>query len=122
MVYKEIKPFLFLPSSRFASAKRYVFLSPKLYPPSQGISISFYPSVYCLFWNIYLQSIPTSVNVCIFLSPRLFLHSVMFTSFYHFKINLDHIVFPSRSFVSNLFISILYIHIFNNFINTLLCT
>ena len=98
-VQKKMEPFLSLPSSRFASPKRYVSLSPKLYPPCQGISISFYPSVYLLFWNSYLQSIPTFSNICIFLSPRLFLHPVKSISFYHCEKNLDHIVFPFRSFV-----------------------
>ena len=65
---------------------------PKLYSPCQGISIYFYPSVYLLFWNIYLQSIPTSSNICIFLSPHLFLHPVKFISFYQCKKNLDHIL------------------------------
>ena len=57
------------------------------------------------------KSIPTSDNICIFLSSRLFLQPVKFIFFYHCKKNLDHIVFPSRSFISNLLIFIPLTHI-----------
>ena len=66
----------------------------------------------------YLRSIATFGNIYIYLSSRLFLHTVIFLSFYHCKKKLDHIVFPSRSFVSNLlfFIPLTYIQQFLKYI------
>ena len=90
-------------------SKQYLSLSIPQFISCCGISIS-----------SYLQSIPMSVNICILLSPRLFLHPLKLIFFYHCKQNSDHTIFPSRSFVSNLLIFIPLTYIFNNFINTLL--
>ena len=89
---------------------RHVFLSPKLYPPFQRISLSIPHFISCSGISISscLQSILNSGDVCIFLSPRLFLHPVIFISFYYIYVyhckKTDHIVFPFRSSVSNLLI------------------
>ena len=63
--------------------------------------------------NIYLFLSLSLSLVLEYLSlpiSSLSLRPVQFISFYHCKKNLDHIVFPSRSFVSNL--SILWINFF----------
>ena len=78
-----------------------------------------------MFWNIYLflsLVYPYVRNICIFLSTRLFLTLVIFISFYHCKKNLCHIVFPFRSFVSNLLIfkPLSYVSQFHKYITLLI--
>ena len=120
-VQKEIKPFLSLPSSRFKSPNAMSFY-PKLYPSCQGIFLflSLGLSLSGISISFYLQSIPRSGNICIFLSPRLFLQPVKFISFYHCKkkicitlYSLLDLCFKLVNFhTPNIYLAILKIHYF----------